>query len=135
MAGADIKTIVSATVGLTFPLYAGGSKEAKHSKAREELRKLDFERKALKDRVEESINMTLYDAGASFESINLSQEAAEAAEKNMTMVLDQYANGSVDIIKLINSQNSALVAKQFAANAVFEFLIDLIASSTSRGTI
>ena len=126
LAGADIKTIVSATVGLTFPLYAGGAKEAKHSKAREELRKLEYEREALKDRVEESINMTLYDAGASFESINLSQEAAEAAKKNMTMVLDQYANGSVDIIKLINSQNSSLVAKQSAANAVFEFLIDLM---------
>ena len=126
LAGADIKTVVSGSIGLTFPLYEGGSKNAKHLKTREELRQLQFERKALKDQIEERINMTLYDAGASFESINLSQESAEAEDKNLTMVLNQYANGTVDIIKLINTQNSALVAKQLAANAVFEFLIDLM---------
>ena len=82
-------------------------------------------------RVEERIRSSMFLAGASFPGIRLSREAAFAAQKNLELVLDQYSRGVVDIIKLLNSQNAALTANESAANAVFDFLIDLI--SIQRG--
>ncbi|MBX3435879.1 MAG: TolC family protein [Planctomycetaceae bacterium] len=114
-----------ASIGLTFPLFQGGYKDATALKAREELRQVQFERAAVAQQVEERVRTTLYQTGASFPSIRLSRKAAESARKTLDLVVDQYSRGAVDIIKLLNSQNAALTANQAAANAVYEFLIDL----------
>ncbi len=114
-----------ASIGLTFPLFQGGYKDATALKAREELRQLQFNRAAVAQQVEERVRTTLYQTGASFPSIRLSRKASESARKTLDLVVDQYSRGVVDIIKLLNSQNAALIANQAAANAVYEFLIDL----------
>lgn len=114
-----------ASIGLTFPLFQGGNKKATALKAREELHQLQFEHSSVAQQVEERIRTSLYQTGASFPSIRLSQKAAESARKTLDLVVDQYSRGAVDIIKLLNSQNAALTANQAAANAVYEFLIDL----------
>lgn len=115
-----------ASVGLTFPLFQGGNKTATALRVREELRELQFERTATVQRVEERVRAALYQTGASFPSIRLSRKAAESASKTLDLVLDQYARGAVDIIKLLNSQNAAVTANEAAANAVYDFLIDLM---------
>lgn len=114
-----------ATIGLTFPLFQGGNKTATSLKAREELHQLRFERSSVAQQVEERVRTSLYQTGASFPSIRLSQKAAESDRKTLDLVVDQYSRGTVDIIKLLNSQHAALIANQAAANAVYEFLIDL----------
>lgn len=114
-----------ASIGLTFPLFQGGSKSATSLRVREELRELQFERAATLQRVEERVRSALYQTSASFPSIRLSRKAADSAGKTLELVVDQYSRGTVDIIKLLNSQNAALTANEAAANAVYEFLIDL----------
>jgi len=114
-----------ASIGLTFPLFQGGYKDATALKAREELRQVQLERAAVAQQVEERVRAALYQTGASFPSIRLSRKAAESVRKTLDLVVDQYSRGEVDIIKLLNSQNAALTANQAAANAVYEFLIDL----------
>ncbi len=116
----------SVGVGLSFPLFSGGRKEATETKALENLRALRLEREATVGRVEERIRSSMFQAGASFTGIRLSREAARAAQKNLELVVDQYSQGSVDIIKLLNSQNAALTANEAAATAVYEFFIDLM---------
>ena len=127
------KTQWSVGLGLTFPLFSGGSKEANESKALEDLRRLRLEREATVGRVEERIRSAMFQASASFPGIRLSREAAEASRKNLALVVDQYSRGAVDIIKLLNSQNAALNANQSAANAVYDFLIDLMNIERSVG--
>lgn len=124
-AGQD-STQWSVGVGLTFPLFSGGGKEATESKAFENLRRLQLEREATIGRVEERIRSAMFQASASFPGIRLSQEAADASGKSLNLVVDQYSRGAVDIIKLLNSQNAALNANESAANAVYDFLIDLM---------
>lgn len=116
------------TIGLelSFPLFSGGAKDATQMEANEALRELRLEREATVGRIEESIRSALYQSGASFPSIRLSREAAEAAQKNLELVGDQYSRGTVDIIKLLDSQNAALAANEAASNAVYDFLIDLM---------
>ncbi len=116
----------SVGVGLSFPLFSGGNKEATETKALEDLRALRLEREATVGRVEERIRSSMFQVAASFTGIRLSREAAHAAQKNLELVVDQYSQGTVDIIKLLNSQNATLTANEAAATAVYEFLIDFM---------
>jgi outer membrane protein TolC len=64
----------------------------------------------------------------------LSNDAADSARLNLTLVTDSYVRGIKSIIDLIDAQNQALVANQQAANAVYDFLIDLMAVQRSAGS-
>jgi len=122
-----------ASIGLTFPLFQGGNKSATALKAREELRQIQIERTAAAQQVDQRVRTALYQTGASFPSIRLSRKAAESARKNLDLVVDQYSRGAVDIIKLLNSQNAAIAANEAAANAVYDFLIDLMGVQRAVG--
>jgi outer membrane protein TolC/ABC-type uncharacterized transport system substrate-binding protein len=121
------------SIGLSFPLFRGGYKKATKLKSSEELRQQQTERDATRQRVEERVRRVLYETGASFPSIRLSRKAAEAARKTLDLVEDQYSRGTVDIIKLLNSQNAALTANEAAAKAVYDFLIDLAGVQRATG--
>ncbi len=131
---AQDRTTWNLGVGLTFPLFTGGGKDATHLKAVESLRQLRLEREATVGRIEERIRAANFQAGASSAAIRLSREASAAAQKNLELVRDQYARGVVDIIKLLNSQNAALTAKLNAANSVFNFLIDIFNIHRATGS-
>ncbi len=120
------RTVWNLELGLSFPLFEGGDKDATQTTALETLHQLRLEREATVGRIEERIRAANFEAGASSATIRLSREASDAARKNLELVRDQYSRGAVDIIKLLNSQNAALTAKLNAANAVYEFLIDII---------
>jgi outer membrane protein TolC len=60
--------------------------------------------------------------------------ARDAARRNLTLVTDAYVRGIKSIIDLIDAQNQALVANQQAANAVYDFLIDLMDVQRSAGS-
>jgi len=132
--GVQDRTTWNVQLGLSFPLFAGGSKDATQTNALETLRKLQLEREARVGRIEERIRAANFNAGASSASIRLSQEAYEAAWKNLILVRDQYSSGIVDIIKLLDSQNAALVANLDAGNAVYNFLIDIITIHRATGS-
>ena len=121
-------------LGLTFPLFEGGAKDATQTNALETLRRLQLERESRTGRIEERIRAANFEAGASSASIRLSREAYDAARKNLILVRDQYSSGIVDIIKLLNSQNAALVANLDAANAAYNFLIDIINIHRATGS-
>ncbi|MGB0908873.1 MAG: TolC family protein [Nitrospirales bacterium] len=127
------RTTWNLQLGLSFPLFSGGAKDAQNSKALETLRQLQLQREATVGRIEERIRSAMLQAGASSPAIRLTREAAEASRKNLDLVIDQYSRGAVDIIKLLDSQNAALTAKLNAANAVYDFLIDLINIERAAG--
>ncbi len=127
------RTTWNLQLGLSFPLFSGGAKDAQNSKALETLRQLQLQREATVGRIEERIRTAMLQAGASSPAIRLAREAAAAAQKNLDLVIDQYSRGAVDIIKLLDSQNAALTARLNAANAVYDFLIDLINIERAAG--
>ena len=58
--------------------------------------------------------------------ITLSEDAAIAAARNLELVEDAYGRGTVSIIELLDAQNAAILAEEGAANAVYDFLLDLM---------
>jgi outer membrane protein TolC len=128
----DVNSYVGG-IALTFPLFKGGYKKATALKSREDLHRYRTEVAGTRQRIEERVRRALYQTGASFPSIRLSQKSADAARKTLDLVEDQYSRGAVDIIKLLNSQNAAVTANEAAANAVYEFLIDLARVQRATG--
>jgi outer membrane protein TolC len=113
-------------LSLTFPFFTGGAKDAERVRAWEELSRQRLDRRSTVEKIEERIRSALHLTSASYPSITLSRSAAETARKNLELVTDSYSRGVVSIIDLIDAQNAALVADQGAANAVYDFLIDLM---------
>jgi outer membrane protein TolC len=116
----------SVALSAALPLFTGGERTALLRQTTEDLARLRVERDALEESIELRIRAAMFDAGSTFPSIELAQEASVAASKNLDLVTDAYSRGVVSIIDLLDAQNAALVADEFAANAVFDFLSDLM---------
>ena len=69
---------------------------------------------------------TAVNLGASLAGIDLSRDAATATLANYDLVSDAYRRGAISILDLLDAQNASLVADEAAANAEFDFLIDLM---------
>ena len=92
----------------------------------EDVAKLELQRQAAVERVDERTRAAVHNAGASFAGIREAQSAAEWARKNLDLVSEAYARGAVSFIDLLDAQNAHIVADQGAADAVYGFLDDLL---------
>ncbi len=116
-----------------LPLFEGGRKSAALKRNREELTRLQIDRKAAADRVSQNTLSSLNRTRASYPGISLSREAADSAGRNLQLITDSYVQGIKSIIELLDAQNQALTADQAAANAVYNFLIDLMGVQRAMG--
>ena len=113
-------------VQATLPLFAGGERSARRSQAEVELQRLRTERAAVANRIEQRVRSTLHDTGASYTAIGLARQSAAAARRNFELIQDSYGRGVVSIIDLLDAQNAAVTAEAAAANAINDFLLDLM---------
>ncbi len=116
----------TAGISATLPLFQGGALRARRDRSGIELRQLTIQRDAVRKRIEQGVRSVLHAAGASFAGIDLSQAAAAAARRNLELISDSYSEGVVDILRLLDAQNQALVAELLGANAIFDYLLDLM---------
>jgi outer membrane protein TolC len=98
------------------------------------LGRLQLERSALENRIEQRVRSSFHRAGASFAAIGQSRKAAEASMNNLELVIESYSQGAISIIELLDAQNAALVSDEAASNAVYDFLIDLLNVQRAIGT-
>jgi len=125
--GADAdSTTWTAGVSGSIPIFTSGRKTATLSRTREELAGLKYQRDSAEQRVEERIYNAVHLVRASYPRIELSRDAARAAQLNLELITDKYIRGTKSIIDLIDAQNQALTADQQAVNAVYDFLIDMM---------
>ena len=110
----------------SLSLFTGGSRRAQLARAELELQQLEARLASTREQLDQNIRSNLHLLNASFLSIALAQRASEAAEKNLELVSSSYSEGVVSIIDLLDAQNAALQANEGAANAIFDFLVDLM---------
>ncbi|MEM9067043.1 MAG: TolC family protein [Myxococcota bacterium] len=94
---------------------------------------LEIQRRATAQAVEQRVRSAMHQAGSSRAAVRLRNDAAEAAEQNLSMVTDAYRRGTVNVITLIDAQNQALVTRLAAANAVYDFMVDFIGVERASG--
>ena len=117
----------------SLPLFTGLQRRSAEQRIDEELAELYTQRAAVAERIEESTRQTLHLSGASAAGIGLAQDAAEAARNNLELVRDSYARGVASIPELIDAQTSERVAAVQAANAVYDYQIDITRVERAAG--
>ena len=101
--------------------------------ASETLARLRTERELTRNLVEQRVRIVVELAGGSYASIEQANLAADAAQRTRELVTDAYGRGAVSILDLLDAQNAALVTREVAANAVYDFLIDLMQAQRAIG--
>ena len=123
----------SVALNLSIPLFEGTGRFAQRSRAHQELSELQTTRQSVAETIEQRVRSALHIASASRAGIQLSRDASDAADKNLDLVTDGYSHGVVDVIVLLDAQNAALNADLGAANAGYDFLIDIMEVERSIG--
>lgn len=113
-------------VNASLPLFRGGERAAVRTQATLELERLRLEFESAIAKVAQRIRSAMLVARASYAGIDLARESAAAARQNLELVADAYARGALSIIDLLDAQNAALNADLNAANAVYDFFVDLM---------
>jgi len=117
-----------------LPLFEGGRKTAALSRNQEELLKLKIDKRVLVERINQDVLYSLNRTRASYPGISLARDGADSAKRNLDLITDSYTQGIKSIVELLDAQNQALTADQAAANAVYDFLIDMMGVQRSMGT-
>ena len=120
-------------VDLSFPLFTSGDRTALHRQNAQGLSQLRLQRESVSERVEQALRSSLHTAGASYAGIQLARDAAEASRRNLDLVTDAYSLGAVSILDLLDAQNAAVATEEAAANAIYNFLIDMLEVERSLG--
>jgi outer membrane protein TolC/ABC-type uncharacterized transport system substrate-binding protein len=123
----------SVSLQASIPVFTGGLRGAERSRARHELRASEADRTSATDGIEARTRAVLHRTASSWPSIDLSREAAEAADENLAMVSDAYARGAVTVTDLIDAQEAALSAGLAATDAKYGFLIDFVSVLRTMG--
>ena len=123
----------NAAFNASIPLFTGGARKFEKERTEVGLYQLQDQKKEVKNLLELQVRANMELVNASYNTIRLTKSAAEAAQKNVAIVRDLYSSGQVDVITLIDAQNSLLGAQINATNAVFQFMIDYFSLQRSTG--
>lgn len=123
----------SVGIQATLPLFSGGLKKANVSRASYELRQLESLRLSAAERVEESVRNQLHAVQAAYAQIQLTAIAAEASLKNFELVSDAYARGVVNVLELLDAQETSLTATAASAESLYFFLAEIMVLQRAVG--
>jgi outer membrane protein TolC len=117
----------------SLPLFTGFERSARRAQTDLDLEQLKVQRASAALGVEQRVRSALETAASSYAAIALTREAADAASRNYELVSDAYARGTTSITALIDAQNAAESSAEAAANAVHDFLLDLMRVERAMG--
>ena len=113
-------------VQASLPVFTGLRTSASRAQAGIELERLGITREGVRQSVDQRVRVALESAAASYAAIGLTRDAAEAADRNYALVTDAYASGAASITTLLDAQSAARTSAESAANAIHDFLLDLL---------
>jgi outer membrane protein TolC len=119
---------------VSMPLFTGMERTATRTQTQLELERLQVQHESVRLAVDRRVRSTLESAASSYAAIGLTRDAAEAAARNYELVSDAYARGAASITTLLDAQTAALTSEESAANAVHDFLLDLMRVERAMGT-
>lgn len=111
-------------VQAALPVVTGGANKARRIRAQEELFALQTDHRNAEQKLSQRTLSALDTATASWSTISLRRQAADAAGRTLELVRDAYGRGAASILGLLDAQNNALTAELAAETSVYDFLDD-----------
>ncbi|MCF6240630.1 MAG: TolC family protein [Bacteroidales bacterium] len=123
----------NAGISLKIPIFQGGKSSAETKKSMLEMDKINYQKEDVMNQLEAGIRSSVQRLRTSFLELELSKNAAQAAESNFKMVQDAYFQGAVNLIQLIDAQNVMIKTKNMANIAYYQYVIDYIQVQRLQG--
>ena len=114
-------------VTISYPLFEGGGRLVDRRKAKADLEQLHQLKQQAEEQIQLRTRRIVYALQSSHPNISLSRRAADRAAKNLDVIRDKYARGTVSILDLLDAQNQYFIQDQAATIAVYDYLIQLVA--------
>lgn len=113
-------------VGFELPLYKGGDITYEKNQISSELKALESNKEAITEDFGRAIAGKITDLSVGYEAIQNAQRSTAASEKNLELVRDNYAKGTVSITNLLDAQTDAVNSREQEVIATYSFLINLL---------
>ena len=120
-------------LNLRLPLFEGAGRFAEVEQSSIEVKKLNLEKKSLKNKIEQGVRSALHQSGSSYAGMKQAKISSDASAKNLRIVIDLYSKGFASITDLLDAQNATLIAELLATSAQFNFFIDMINVQRAAG--
>ncbi|HEY7637214.1 MAG TPA: TolC family protein [Gemmatimonadales bacterium] len=120
-------------VQASLPLFTGFGRTANRAQTDIDLERLRVQRQSIRLAVDQRVRAALESAASTYAAIALTRDASEAANRNYELVSDAYARGTASITALIDAQSAAENSSESAANAIHDFLLDLLRVERAMG--
>lgn len=113
-------------VGFELPIYSGGDIEYEKKQVSSELKSLESNKEAIAEEFGIIISSRITELSVGYETLKNAKMSTFASEKNLELVRDNYAKGTVSITNLLDAQRDAVTSKEEEVIATYRFLITLL---------
>ena len=121
------------SINASWPLFEGGATRANIRQTRSKINKLADQKARLVQVLELNVRIAVLDLTVRWVNLESSQKSAELAEKSLALIQDEYAQGRVSIVDLVDAQNAALAARLSTLDSEYEFLVSVLKTERAVG--
>jgi outer membrane protein TolC/ABC-type uncharacterized transport system substrate-binding protein len=132
----DLEGETNWQVGVTasLPLFEGNAGKSRKARSGYRIAMLRAEKRNADNALRQDVLNSLSSLKASYSSIELSKQSAEAARKSFLIIRDNYAEGTKPMTDLLIAQTTSTESELASANAVYRCMSDLISLQRSLGS-
>ena len=105
-----------------IPLYKGGDIEYSKQRLRSELRALEHEKEGLETEIGKIVSSAFSELVKGYIQTATAKDSARAASKNLELVGDFYAQGTISISDLLDARTNSISADQVEIAARYNYL-------------
>lgn len=120
-------------LGVSFPILQGGQRNINQQQAKLNILQTKGQQADAKNQFELRTRATIQQVAASAFSVQQFKTAVKAASDNFDIVQDAYSQGLANVTTLIDAQNAKIQTEIGAANAGYQFMLDLLELERSIG--
>jgi outer membrane protein TolC len=129
----DVEPGWNVGLGVAFPILQGGQRNINKQQAKLNIMQTEGQLADAENQFELRVRATLQEVSASGYSVQQFKVATKAATENFNIVQDAYSQGLANVTTLIDAQNAKIQTEIGAANAGYQFLLDVIELERSIG--
>ncbi len=123
----------SVSLNASLPLFRGGATSVILQQTSIDITKLKDQRARLVQNLELNVRAAMLELIVKRVNLESSQKSAEFADKSLALVQDEYAQGRVSVVDLVDAQNVALSANLGALDSEYEFFISVLTTERAVG--
>lgn len=123
----------SASVGVTLPLFTGGSTESRILSSRASVLRAEDRRNALQRNLEAEVHLAVLQYQQALAQDDVARQAVASAEENLKLTQQKYNVGSATILDLIDAQVQLQRAQSDAVSALANIRVAEAAINRVRG--